>query len=775
MKKLTFWKSLFLLCALIVGTSTSWADKVTLQYTNTSTTTNMTGGNDAATLGLSATDWSVVGDKGGSAYFPGLNKSKYIALYYNADGCNTLTITALKANTTINSIEITYTAATYNNGKVYVGDNEVTGSSGTYTINNTSCVITNGNTSNTQVRISKIDINYTTASAYTITAQSNNNSWGTVSGTTTITASPAEGYRVVAGDGGYTVTAGTATVTNNGDNTFSVTPESNCTVIINFEAIPTHTLSSAVSPAGAGSVALGSSSIKEGSTTTATATAYAGYKFTGWSISGTGASLSSTSANPTTVTMGTADATVTATFEAVTTYEIKWSVNGTIVKTENVEEDTPINFAAPTSGVPTGYVFKGWVTEAHKINTPTNTDPSENYVTSGNSEADITYYAVMASVTGSAPESWTETALADMEDTDIFVFSDGEVAMNNDCVSAAPGQNAITVVNGEITSEVADNLKWQVSGDAENGYTFYPNGSTTTWLVCNTTSGSSNNNNIRVSDGARKVWIFTASGFLKTKDTYTDRYLCKYNEQDFRGYTSTGNAFVPIFYKYTAASATYGGYCTTVPPTNVTVTDLETASGGKYTGKNYATMYYSNRAFAVPAGVVAKTYKMVSGVLTESRTYENGGTYPVIPAGEAVVLESDAATNYSFAASSTETTPDAENALCGTDATTTVDETGYKYYKLAMNNSLDKVGFFYDNADGSAINNGAHKAYLRVAANTEAKNFYLFGEDATTGIANLNVNDNLDVNAPMYNLAGQRVNKSYKGVVIVNGKKMLNK
>jgi hypothetical protein len=32
-----------------------------------------------------------------------------------------------------------------------------------------------------------------------------------------------------------------------------------------------------------------------------------------------------------------------------------------------------------------------------------------------------------------------------------------------------------------------------------------------------------------------------------------------------------------------------------------------------------------------------------------------------------------------------------------------------------------------------------------------------------------------DVNAPVYNLAGQKVDKSYKGVVIMNGKKMIQK
>lgn len=47
----------------------------------------------------------------------------------------------------------------------------------------------------------------------------------------------------------------------------------------------------------------------------------------------------------------------------------------------------------------------------------------------------------------------------------------------------------------------------------------------------------------------------------------------------------------------------------------------------------------------------------------------------------------------------------------------------------------------------------------------------------TDGISNVNLNDNVNMNAnaPIFNLAGQRVSKNYKGVVIVNGKKYLNK
>ena len=140
----------------------SGSSVVTLQYTG-GTTTNMTGGNDAATLGLDATKWSVVGDKGKNQNYPGLNQANDLRLYWAAEGSNTITVQSLENGATINSIIITYTGSNYSNGKVLVGGNEVTISNGSYPINSTSFVITNGNSSNIQVRIKSVEINYTTA------------------------------------------------------------------------------------------------------------------------------------------------------------------------------------------------------------------------------------------------------------------------------------------------------------------------------------------------------------------------------------------------------------------------------------------------------------------------------------------------------------------------------------------------------------------------------------------------------------------------------------
>ena len=98
-------------------------------------------------------------------------------------------------------------------------------------------------TMGSQCRPTSITITYSGSTvSHIITAESNNMDYGTVSlSGTTITATPASGYRIST-ESPYTVTNGTATVTQNG-NVFSVSASSDCTVRINFEAIPTYTVS----------------------------------------------------------------------------------------------------------------------------------------------------------------------------------------------------------------------------------------------------------------------------------------------------------------------------------------------------------------------------------------------------------------------------------------------------------------------------------------------------------------------------------------------------
>ena len=180
----------------------AFADQITMKYSG-STTTNMTGENDAALLGLDADAWSVVGDKGACSNMPGLNKAGDIRLYWSADGGNTITVASLKG-ATINSISMSFTGASYSNVSVKVDGNAVEATDGAYAINSSSFVLGNANTSNTQVRISEIVINYTAAAstktATKVTLAEGYATTGVVGGTIDLpTATVAAGDATVAG------------------------------------------------------------------------------------------------------------------------------------------------------------------------------------------------------------------------------------------------------------------------------------------------------------------------------------------------------------------------------------------------------------------------------------------------------------------------------------------------------------------------------------------------------------------------------------------------
>ncbi|MCR4995075.1 MAG: chitobiase/beta-hexosaminidase C-terminal domain-containing protein [Bacteroidales bacterium] len=169
--------------------------------------------------------------------------------------------------------------------------------------------------------------------------------------------------------------------------------------------------------------------------------------------------------------------------------------------------------------------------------------------------ADETYKAGSATFTVTIDDStpktgaWVATDLASLTEDDVFVIvgnNGSDYALPNDNgTGSAPSAVEVTVEDDELTSDVADNIKWNISGDAENGYTFYPDGSTTTWLYTTT-----NNNGVRVGDNENNAFKIV-DNYLQ--NTATSRYVGVYNSQDWRCYTSnTGNIAGQTFtfYKY---------------------------------------------------------------------------------------------------------------------------------------------------------------------------------------------------------------------------------
>ena len=121
----------------------------------------------------------------------------------------------------------------------------------------------------------------------------------------------------------------------------------------------------------------------------------------------------------------------------------------------------------------------------------------------------------------------------------------------------------------------------------------------------------------------------------------------------------------------------------------------------------------------------------------------------------------------------------ADNMLKGVTEDTEIAPTTGEYTNLGL-----KDGEFhpYTNGPSDMAKLAAGKAYLQIptaqmpTGGNNARLYIVLDGEATgiNAIENSELRiENLD--APMYNLAGQRVTKSYKGVVIVNGKKFINK
>ena len=122
---------------------------------------------------------------------------------------------------------------------------------------------------------------YKVIPAFTLTAVSNNESYGTVAVSgNKITATPETGYRVSTSVP-YEVTSGTATVVQN-NNQFTVTAAAACTVRINFEAIPTYTVTFKAEGGSCVTTSATEAIGGAGVTLPTATTGVAGWEFAGW-------------------------------------------------------------------------------------------------------------------------------------------------------------------------------------------------------------------------------------------------------------------------------------------------------------------------------------------------------------------------------------------------------------------------------------------------------------------------------------------------------------
>lgn len=135
----------------------------------------------------------------------------------------------------------------------------------------------------------------------------------------------------------------------------------------------------------------------------------------------------------------------------------------------------------------------------------------------------------------------------------------------------------------------------------------------------------------------------------------------------------------------------------------------------------------------------------------------------VIPAGTGVILYSaEAGTKALTVGGTADASLYANNIFKAATSDVTAGDNTYALVKGKQGFAKVKAG----------VTIPAGKAYLEITAGSKlAINFG--GE--TTGISKVATEQTAPENSAMYNLAGQRVSNSYKGIVIKNGKKFINK
>lgn len=194
---------------------------------------------------------------------------------------------------------------------------------------------------------------------------------------------------------------------------------------------------------------------------------------------------------------------------------------------------------------------------------------------------------------------------------------------------------------------------------------------------------------------------------------------------------------------------------------------------------------YSNNLYDTELQVPAGNYIKVFNVKVNSGSLEfTERDNAEIACGEGVLVCTDAASVNVVKLSGYDLTPASEDEtmLKATPVKnmTITAPAGSKLFRLTYNNSSTKegLGFYYGNADGTQVSSKIYKAYLQVPTEAldssinAAKGFKL-GD--ITGFDSIEFVPQEDAALPTYNLNGQQVDKSAKGILVKGNKKFYSK
>lgn len=256
-------------------------------------------------------------------------------------------------------------------------------------------------------------------------------------------------------------------------------------------------------------------------------------------------------------------------------------------------------------------------------------------------------------------------------------------------------------------------------------------------------------------------------GLAQTKDTRNEHWLTMGNTQStfsFNTVEDVSAAVMKVVFDFTEHQVTV----TKAPSFDVLI------------GSALATTLVLPADATIPSGVRAYTLEY-DAVNTCLNAEEVSGT---LPANTPVLLNADNAGNYSFSfaenytASYTTTSPESDRKYI--NDVTSENNVLYGLFQphyVPLNSYVLQVGenglgFYQVNVNNYAIN--AFRCYVTLPDVGAHSLSIVFDDGETTGIADVRGKKE-DVRGDIFNLSGQRVGKDYKGVVIKNGRKMIQK
>lgn len=482
-------------------------------------------------------------------------------------------------------------------------------------------------------------------------------------------------------------------------------------------------------------------------------------------------------------TMPASDVEVSATFKEniIQKYDITWSVNGS-TSTEQYAEGATIT-VPKVEGIG-DYYFVGWVTTSSvdANNTP-------QYVTPISATANTTYYAVFATALGSAGfYKLIETLTANQ--TYIFVSSntvgdayalDGsKLKVDNANTSSDPKSVSITESNGnKVVTPIDGDLEFKYIKDGE----FQVLSSNTNYLLIN-------GDGIGMRGTNYKAYWDNKKGLYGTNSNGNKQYYVQLGQDGFfKANTNSGRVYA---YEKTEGDISYSNYCTIIPsePTTPTFTFKATNNG-----KDYWATFSSDRVVAFDEAFVNDTETCLAEVkayfvyaegdefiLEDLYNDYNDGNYTYIPKNTGVLMkysldedseEFDGSVPYKYADNVDGYLDEVENNNLYPTSMLMSDVEGDNYFYKLSTFEGKHVGFYWGAEGGGAFAmKNPNGAYLAIPKSAGVKSLSL--EDLTTAIERVQSNT-LDVNAPVYNIVGQRVNANIKGILIQNGKKYINK